>query len=55
MTASEPKTYIIGVGSDGLAGLMARARELITSADLILGSEHAPAYLAANTLGWGMA
>jgi precorrin-6B C5,15-methyltransferase / cobalt-precorrin-6B C5,C15-methyltransferase len=41
VTASEPKTYIIGIGSDGLAGLMARSRELVTSADLILGSEHA--------------
>jgi precorrin-6Y C5,15-methyltransferase (decarboxylating) len=39
--ASDPKTYIIGIGSDGLAGLMARARDLVTSADLILGSEHA--------------
>lgn len=41
MTASEPKTYIIGIGSDGLSGLTARAREILTSADWILGSEHA--------------
>ena len=41
MTASVSKTYIVGVGSDGVSGLTARAREIITSADLILGSEHA--------------
>jgi precorrin-6B C5,15-methyltransferase / cobalt-precorrin-6B C5,C15-methyltransferase len=41
VTASEPKTYILGIGSDGLSGLTARAREILTSADLILGSEHA--------------
>jgi precorrin-6Y C5,15-methyltransferase (decarboxylating) len=40
VTASEPKIHIIGVGSDGLAGLTARARELLTSADLVLGSDH---------------
>ncbi len=39
-SSSELKTYIIGVGSDGLAGLTARARDLLSSADLILGSEH---------------
>jgi precorrin-6Y C5,15-methyltransferase (decarboxylating) len=38
---SEPKTYIIGVGSDGLVGLTARARDLLASADLLLGSDHA--------------
>jgi precorrin-6Y C5,15-methyltransferase (decarboxylating) len=38
---SEPKTYIIGVGSDGLTGLTSRARDLLTSADLLLGSDHA--------------
>ena len=41
MTASEFKTYIIGVGSDGVSGLTARAREIVGSAELILGSEHA--------------
>jgi precorrin-6Y C5,15-methyltransferase (decarboxylating) len=40
VTASEAKIHIIGVGSDGLAGLTTRARELLTSADLVLGSEH---------------
>jgi precorrin-6Y C5,15-methyltransferase (decarboxylating) len=38
---SEPKTYIIGIGSDGLTGLTSRARDLLTSADLLLGSDHA--------------
>jgi precorrin-6Y C5,15-methyltransferase (decarboxylating) len=41
LTATEPKIYVIGIGSDGLAGLTARARELLTSAELVLGSEHA--------------
>ncbi len=41
MTASEARIHIIGVGNDGLAGLTSRARELITSADLVLGSDHA--------------
>jgi precorrin-6Y C5,15-methyltransferase (decarboxylating) len=35
------KIYIIGVGSDGLAGLTSRARDIIQSADLILGSDNA--------------
>ena len=39
MTASEAKVYIIGVGSDGLAGLTARARDILTEADVVLGSE----------------
>lgn len=41
MTAAASKTYIIGIGSDGVSGLTARAREILTSANLILGSEHA--------------
>jgi precorrin-6Y C5,15-methyltransferase (decarboxylating) len=41
VTSTESKTYIIGVGSDGLAGLTARARELLQSADLIVGSDNA--------------
>jgi precorrin-6Y C5,15-methyltransferase (decarboxylating) len=40
VTSLESKVFIIGVGSDGLAGLTARARELLTSADLVLGSDH---------------
>ena len=39
LAVAEAKIYIIGVGSDGLAGLTARARELLTAADLVLGSE----------------
>ena len=37
------KIYIIGIGNDGLAGLTAKARELILAAELVLGSD--------NTLG----
>jgi precorrin-6Y C5,15-methyltransferase (decarboxylating) len=37
----EAKIYIVGVGNDGLAGLTVRGRELIQSAELILGSDHA--------------
>jgi precorrin-6B C5,15-methyltransferase / cobalt-precorrin-6B C5,C15-methyltransferase len=36
---AEPRIHIIGVGTDGLAGLTGRARELLARADLILGSE----------------
>ncbi len=40
MSAAETdKIYVIGVGSDGLTGLTARPRQLLLSADLILGSE----------------
>jgi precorrin-6Y C5,15-methyltransferase (decarboxylating) len=39
VNATDSKIYIIGVGSDGLAGLTARARELITSAEVVLGSD----------------
>jgi precorrin-6Y C5,15-methyltransferase (decarboxylating) len=39
MAEREAKIHVIGVGADGLAGLTARARELLTSADLVLGSE----------------
>jgi precorrin-6Y C5,15-methyltransferase (decarboxylating) len=41
VSAPEARTYIIGIGSDGLGGLTARARELLNSADLVLGSDHA--------------
>jgi precorrin-6B C5,15-methyltransferase / cobalt-precorrin-6B C5,C15-methyltransferase len=41
VTATEPKIYIIGVGGDGVAGLTARARELVASADLVLGADNA--------------
>jgi precorrin-6Y C5,15-methyltransferase (decarboxylating) len=36
---AEARIHIIGVGSDGLTGLTARARELLLAADLVLGSE----------------
>ncbi|MBV9125907.1 MAG: precorrin-6y C5,15-methyltransferase (decarboxylating) subunit CbiE [Planctomycetes bacterium] len=39
------KIYIIGIGSDGLAGLTARAREILLAADLVLGSDHTLARL----------
>jgi precorrin-6Y C5,15-methyltransferase (decarboxylating) len=39
VSAAETKIHIIGIGNDGLAGLTARARSLLTSAQLILGSE----------------
>lgn len=35
------KIHIIGVGSDGQAGLTSRARELLQTADLVLGSDNA--------------
>jgi precorrin-6Y C5,15-methyltransferase (decarboxylating) len=41
VSAVEPTIHIIGVGSDGLAGLTARARELVSSADLLLGADNA--------------
>jgi precorrin-6Y C5,15-methyltransferase (decarboxylating) len=39
VSTSESKIHVIGVGSDGLAGLTARARELVGAADLVLGSD----------------
>jgi precorrin-6Y C5,15-methyltransferase (decarboxylating) len=44
-SAPEAKIHIIGIGSDGVAGLTVRARELLDSADLVLGSEQALALL----------
>jgi precorrin-6Y C5,15-methyltransferase (decarboxylating) len=38
VTAPEPRIYIIGVGSDGLAGLTSRAREVLAGADIVYGS-----------------
>ena len=56
MSALEPKIYIIGVGSDGLAGVTARARGLLQTANLVLGSEHTlalvPELSAAFDLSW---
>jgi precorrin-6Y C5,15-methyltransferase (decarboxylating) len=39
VNAVEPRIHIIGVGGDGLAGLTARARDLLQSADVVFGSE----------------
>src|SRR5690349_10598460 len=43
---AEAKIHVIGVGSDGMAGLTARARDLLGSAELILGSEQSLARVA---------
>ncbi len=40
VNSSDQKVHIIGIGSDGLAGLTARARDLLTSADVVLGSDN---------------
>ncbi len=40
MNTPEPRIHIIGVGSDGMAGLTSRARDLLLSADIVFGSEH---------------
>ncbi|MGH7170031.1 MAG: precorrin-6y C5,15-methyltransferase (decarboxylating) subunit CbiE, partial [Gemmataceae bacterium] len=39
MSTPEPRIHIIGVGSDGLAGLTSRARDLLLSTDVVFGSE----------------
>ncbi len=39
MASSESKIHIIGIGGDGLAGLTSRARELLGSAELVVGPE----------------
>ncbi len=36
----ERKIHIVGVGSDGLAGLTSQARQLVQAAELLLGSDH---------------
>jgi precorrin-6Y C5,15-methyltransferase (decarboxylating) len=36
---SNSKIYILGIGADGIGGLTLRARELVTGADLVFGSE----------------
>lgn len=45
MSATANRIHIIGVGSDGLAGLTARGRELLTAADVVFGSDEALSYL----------
>jgi precorrin-6Y C5,15-methyltransferase (decarboxylating) len=41
MAPNESKIPILGIGGDGVAGLTARARELLGSAELLLGSDNA--------------
>jgi precorrin-6Y C5,15-methyltransferase (decarboxylating) len=36
-----PKIHVIGIGSDGLAGLTSRARDLVTAAEVVVGSDSA--------------
>ncbi len=38
-TTHDSRIHIIGVGSDGLAGLTSRARDLLTAAQVVLGPE----------------
>jgi precorrin-6Y C5,15-methyltransferase (decarboxylating) len=38
---AEPRIYVIGVGSDGVAGLTSRARALLMNAELVLGADPA--------------
>jgi precorrin-6Y C5,15-methyltransferase (decarboxylating) len=46
VVAQEPnKIHIIGVGSDGVAGVTGRARELLQKANLLVGSENALGYV----------
>lgn len=37
--AADDKIHIVGIGADGIAGLTGKARELLQSADVLLGSE----------------
>jgi len=39
MSQAPAKIHIIGVGGDGVAGLTARARELLTQAEIVFGAE----------------
>jgi precorrin-6Y C5,15-methyltransferase (decarboxylating) len=41
VNASESRIYIIGVGSDGLAGLTSHAHDVLTHTDVVFGSDHA--------------
>src|SRR5262249_48917755 len=40
VTASPSRIHIIGVGSDGLAGLTARGRDILSTAEVLFGSAH---------------
>ena len=39
MSTAEQRIHIVGVGHDGLAGLTARARDVLTSAEVVIGPE----------------
>jgi precorrin-6Y C5,15-methyltransferase (decarboxylating) len=41
VSSPEPRIHIIGVGSDGLAGLTTRARDILLNAQVVFGSEAA--------------
>jgi precorrin-6B C5,15-methyltransferase / cobalt-precorrin-6B C5,C15-methyltransferase len=41
MNNEPPKIYVVGIGSDGLAGLTSRARELVAAAEVLVGSDSA--------------
>jgi precorrin-6B C5,15-methyltransferase / cobalt-precorrin-6B C5,C15-methyltransferase len=41
MTHEPPKIHVVGIGSDGLAGLTSRARDLVSQAELLVGSDSA--------------
>src|SRR5262245_59691264 len=45
MSSTGDKVHIIGIGSDGLARLTTRARELLQSAEVVFGPEPALALL----------
>lgn len=40
MSATESRIHIVGIGNDGAAGLTARARDLLGTAQVLVGSEH---------------
>src|SRR6478735_5566479 len=39
LVAADDKIHIVGIGADGIAGLTGKARELLQTADVLLGSE----------------
>ncbi|MSR53892.1 MAG: precorrin-6y C5,15-methyltransferase (decarboxylating) subunit CbiE [Gemmataceae bacterium] len=41
MSIDPPKIYVVGIGGDGLAGLTSRARELVSSCEILVGSDSA--------------
>ena len=51
MSIPEKRIHVIGVGSDGLAGLTSRARDLLLSADVVFGPESVLALLPAPRTG----